>query len=146
MKKLKWRVTNYGLELGDYTNTIAVQPRGYKEGSPIATLLFPQCEIQLSKTEPDKPPAVTTIKGHGPRGTVHQRLSAFVEMARREKAAIVIVCDTADQIETMTKFVRQTLADHVPSDPQSLIEEHLASTGLAVSVKAVVSKWVGLAA
>lgn len=130
----------------DYSNTIAVQPRGYKDGQPIATLLFPECEIQLSKTEPGKSPTVTTFKGHGPRGTVHQRLSAFVEMARREKAAIVIVCDTESQIDTMTKFVRQTLSDHVPSDPESLIEEHLASTGLAVSVKAVVSRWVGLAA
>lgn len=82
-------------------------PNGWQRGMAMVSLIYPECEIQIVKTDPTAGTVTSTIKGAREGDTVRGRISAFIDMARKEKAAVMLVCDTEAETAMMVKLMRQ---------------------------------------
>jgi hypothetical protein len=94
-------------------------PTGWKRGKPIVSLLYPECEIQIIKTDASAGTLTTTIKDARAGDTIRGRISAFIDIARREKAAVMVICDTEAKTEIMVKLMRQAMPEMRRTCPQA---------------------------
>ncbi|MBW9074949.1 hypothetical protein [Agrobacterium deltaense] len=113
----------------NFENVLAYVRHDHKPGSMVYGLLFPECEIQITKADAQHGTVTTTIKGARAGDTVRSRISAFIDMARRDKAAVLIAADDASQTGLMRKVILQAMPEMQPTDAAAFVSSNFAGTG-----------------
>ncbi|MFS8120786.1 hypothetical protein QD336_00015 [Rhizobium sp. BR 250] len=113
----------------NFENVLAYVRPDYQPGGAVYTLLFPECEIQITKSDAERGTVNTTIKGARAGDTMTSRISVFIDMARREKASVMIAADDASQTGTMRKVMLQAMPEMIAIDPEKLVTGNFAGAG-----------------
>ncbi|MBB4406065.1 hypothetical protein [Agrobacterium radiobacter] len=95
----------------NFENVLAYVRPDYQAGSTVYGLLFPECEIQITKTDAERGTVTTTIKGARAGDTMRGRISSFIDLARRDKASVLIATDDASQTGFMRKLMLQAMPE-----------------------------------
>lgn len=109
-------------------------PTGWKRGHTMVTLLYPECEIQIVKADKKAGTLTTTIKGARDGDTIRGRISSFIDIARRERGAVMFVCDTEKQADVMVKVMKQAMPDMPRICPQGFVTSKKYGRGFQASV------------
>ncbi|MBO0132378.1 hypothetical protein [Agrobacterium burrii] len=112
-----------------FENVLAYVRPDYAPGTTVYGLLFPECEIQITKADAQHGTVTTTIKGARAGDTMRGRISSFIDLARRDKAAVFIATDDAGQTGFMRKLMTQAMPEMQATDAAEFVSGNFAGCG-----------------